>query len=74
MAFKDGEMTVVESHLAGNLDEKEGLTPQDQIDMAEVGKKQQFNVSSSVKSFSILYCKISTNWIPEKLRLHFHAW
>jgi hypothetical protein len=71
MAFKDGEMTIVESHLAGNLAEKEGLTPQDQIDMAEVGKKQQFNVSSLVEQFSIPCC--STNRMPEKLRLHFHA-
>jgi hypothetical protein len=49
MAFKDGEVTVVESPVAGHFLEKAGLTPQDQIDMAEVGKKQQFNVSSSAK-------------------------
>lgn len=54
MAFKDGEMTVVESPVAGHLLEKDGLTPQDQIDMAEVGKKQQFNVSSSGKVSLIL--------------------
>jgi hypothetical protein len=50
MAFKDGEMTVVESPVVGHLLEKAGLTPQDQIDMAEVGKKQQFNVSTSSKA------------------------
>ena len=49
MAFKDGEVAVVESPVAGHLLEKAGFTPQDQIDMAEVGKKQQFNVSPSTK-------------------------
>jgi len=50
MAFKDGDMTVVETPVPGPLLEKAGLTPQDQIDMAEVGKKQQFNVSTSAKA------------------------
>jgi hypothetical protein len=54
MAFKDREVTDVESPVAGHLLEKAGLTPQDQIDMAEVGKKQQFNVSPSVK-FSLIF-------------------
>jgi hypothetical protein len=50
MAFKDGEVRVVESPVAVNLPEDAGMTPQDRIDMAEVGKKQQFNVSSSAKA------------------------
>jgi hypothetical protein len=45
MAFKDGEITVVEVPFLGNVPGKIGLTPQDQIDMAGVGKKQQFNVN-----------------------------
>jgi hypothetical protein len=49
MTSQDGEVTFVESPVAGYLLEKSGLTPQDQIDMAEVGKKQQFNVSTSAK-------------------------
>ena len=45
MAFKDGKITVVEDPFSGSRSGKTGLTPQDQIDMAEVGKKQQFNVN-----------------------------
>lgn len=71
MAFKDGEMTVVENPVAGNLYEKGGLTPQDQIDMAEIGKKQQFNVSSSHRNFSIACWCIDR--MVEKLRLHLDA-
>ena len=39
---------MAESPVAGSI-EKNGLTAQDQIDMAEVGKKQQFNVSPSAQ-------------------------
>lgn len=45
MAFKDGEITMVKDPVSCNGSGKTGLTPQDQIDMAEVGKKQQFNVN-----------------------------
>jgi hypothetical protein len=45
MAFKDGEITVAEYPFLGHEPGKIGLTPQDQIDMAGVGKKQQFNVN-----------------------------
>jgi len=45
MVFKDGELSIVEGPVAsGNTNEKNGLTPQDQIDMAEMGRKQQFRV------------------------------
>jgi hypothetical protein len=45
MVFRDGELDVVEGPVAsGNTNEKNGLTAQDQIDMAEMGKKQQFRV------------------------------
>lgn len=45
MAFKDGKIAVAEHPFSSNRSGKTGLTPQDQIDMAEVGKKQQFNVN-----------------------------
>lgn len=36
---------MTEDRFLGNEAGKIGLTPQDQIDMAGVGKKQQFNVN-----------------------------
>jgi len=45
MVFRDGELSVVDGPVASDdRSEKNGLTPQDQIDMAEMGKKQQFRV------------------------------
>jgi hypothetical protein len=45
MAFKDGEMIVVESpELVGKSSAKGSLSAQDRVDMAEVGKKQLLNV------------------------------
>lgn len=71
MAFKDGELSVAESPVAGSI-EKNGLTAQDQIDMAEVGKKQQFNVSpfaATMKSFiAVLIYGVEKFW------LHVNAW
>lgn len=50
MTFNDGELNVVEVQAASdNMMEKDGLTQQDRIDMAEVGKKQQFNVRSVLR-------------------------
>jgi hypothetical protein len=53
MAFKDGEITVVEDPFLRNEPGKIGLTPQDQIDMAGVGKKQQFNVNFQFASIKL---------------------
>jgi hypothetical protein len=50
MTFNDGELNVVEVPVASdNMMEKDALTPQDRIDMAEVGKKQQFKVRSVLR-------------------------
>jgi hypothetical protein len=46
MAFKNGDLSVVDSPVADDGFKKSGQSPQDEADMAGVGKKQQLNVST----------------------------
>lgn len=74
--FKDGELSVVDGPVASdNRSEKNGLTPQDQIDMAEMGKKQQFRVRPLLRE---RFCDMLAQFLPanrmsEKFWLHVHA-
>jgi hypothetical protein len=57
MSFNGRELNVVEISATGdNVTIKDGVTPQDRIDMAEMGKKQQFNVRS------VLCDSCASNW------------
>lgn len=51
MAFKNGEMIVAEAPEGSEVYNKEGLTAQDRIDMAAVGKKQRFNARYNRSGF-----------------------
>ena len=64
MSFKDGEMIVEETPVMAKSSDNGGLSSQDRLDMAEVGKKQQFNVSSS-------FCKKWTSWLIQVEKLWF---
>jgi hypothetical protein len=71
MAFKDGELSVAERPIgiADNGFKNPSLTAQDQADMAGVGKKQQFVVSTYMPPTR---CKPSSNR-SEEFRLPINA-
>ena len=56
-SFKDGNL-VVEDRTVIDRDkfEKSGFTRRDEADMAEQGKRQQFNVSSEVAIWFTVKC------------------